>query len=156
VNRRRYLVGVATIALAGCSGGDPDSASDQTTSEGGSSGSSTTSASGTTGTPSAGPETPVILHYEALDANDVEAANAAIHSESSRGPLPDSAVERARQHNYTVEQTEVFDPDTDTPEVRVVVTARNTETGETNSLERRIEVRKEGDTWKMFDILNPE
>jgi hypothetical protein len=133
VFRRRYLACIGAAGLAGCSGLSSDEDS--------------------TETPADRPESPVIQHYEALDDNDIEAANAAIHSESPRGELSDQAVEMAKKNDYSIDSIETFDGDTDTPEVAVSVTATNTETDEENILDLRIEVTKDDGTWKMYQIV---
>lgn len=137
VYRRRYVATVGVTGLAGCTGlGSDDEGTD-----------------GSTDPSSDDPASPVVQHYEALDQNDFEAANAAIHSESKRKPLPDEAIDRARQMNYAIDSIET-DTDGEYPVVTVTVTETNKESGDTNTLNLRIQVQRDDGDWKMFDILN--
>ncbi len=134
--RRRYLVALGTVSLAGCAGLGSDS--------GGTDGSSEDSADS--------PESPVVQHYEALDRNDFEAANAAIHSDSDQRPLSDEVIEIARQSNYTIDTIET-DTDQEPPVVEVTVTATNTDSGDTTTLNLRIQVQRDDGEWKLYKIL---
>lgn len=136
VFRRRYLAAVGVAGLAGCTGiGSNAEGTDESTD------------------PSADdPASPVVQHYEALDQNDFEAANAAIHSESERKPLPDAVIDHARQMNYAIDSIET-DSDGEYPVVGVTVIATNIDSDDTNTLNLRIQVRRDDGDWKMFKIL---
>ncbi|MFB6233650.1 MAG: hypothetical protein ABEH61_05270 [Haloarculaceae archaeon] len=108
-------------------------------------------------TPGSGPAEPVVRHYQALDRNDIEAANTAIHNDSpTGGELPEDTVEQARKTDYVIKEVEVLSESSDRAEVRIVFTGTNTETGTKRTNELRIEVRPAGDEWKMWKILSFE
>lgn len=139
MRRRQYLSGIGAVLSAGYAAGRA--------------GGSETTASTAAETTKGGPAAPVVQHYEALDVNDFKTANAAIHVDSPRGDLSTEAIEQAKKTNYKIKTTEVFDANTVTPEVHVVVEATNTESGKTKTLDLRIEVRKENGDWKMYRIV---
>lgn len=134
--RRRYLAAVGVAGLAGCTGLGSDAEGPD----------------GSTDSSSDDPASPVVQHYEALDQNDFEAANAAIHSDSEQKPLPDEVIDRARQMNYAIDSTET-DTDGEYPVVDVTVTETNRESGDTSTLNLQIQVRRDDGDWKMFKIL---
>jgi tetrahydromethanopterin S-methyltransferase subunit A len=99
----------------------------------------------------------VIRHYRALDRNDFDAANAAIHEDSpTGGELPQDAIDRASERSYTIDEVGEVDTDDDRTVVRVVFTETHDDSGASTTNELQIEVRQNGDVWKMWEILSFE
>lgn len=154
-SRRQVLTSITGIITVGSLAGCSSSGTESDQSGGDSTDGATVTATKTDGSTDSspdGPASPVVQHYEALDQNDYEAANGAIHSESERKPLADAVMDRARQMNYAIDSIET-DTDGEYPVVGVTVIETNSDSGDTNTLNLRIQVRRDDGDWKMFKIL---
>ena len=101
---------------------------------------------------SSDPEAVVADYYSAIDARDVDAANALIHEDASDGELTESDLENAGEYTVTVESTVERSVDVDDETVVEAETRVDEEGEEPETVRWELILRKQDGEWRIYDL----